>query len=884
MLLCWGANSAYSQEQRMTAGVNYPASVTVGTTGVAVNLSFGNTSLPGGGVTDMTIRLLSLTHQVSCNTQPLPGAPCSPGQEENPPVFTPTGSGTGSLDCSGTNFTISPTGTPGQYNFSPDAPVDLTIGQNCSVAFTVTVNKVPQFDASLNPGIQTAQDVIATGQVISQVPPGGDGIPDLVGQTAGAASNDLSTVSYTCAVLVDKQVSCGDGFQDVGLVSGNEDGTNGCTSSVPGLVTLQYQAQNAGNLPLSSCTLTESNGAFATPVFPSIDVGETTPVFGSNSNECSSTLDDAEPDNVHISCECDAGADGIQIVEADDSADFACVNCEVDLVKEVSCNGSPFGASCDTFNGNDVVAQWSLYNNGDVEAQCQFDDSNTFFSRPGESIVLPVDGSPTVLSSTSTCSDDFEAMEPNTATLDCECATDAGTIDLPPIQRTANIECFECGALVDKQISCNGGAFVDPGLVAADEDGTNGCFAPLGAPVTSQYFIQNTGDTPITCGLVDSNTGGTLLEIAPGSIAVDATQTSPAQTGFELACSSELDSNEPNQATATCTCTTPGGETQTASAFDRADIGCGDISLTKECVGPDSGGMFTSVVQIDSSINTAISCDLTDQYYPGECPADPSTPPSGSPTDVTMAPDPLGVGPLEQDAQSTGTFSPGQTVCNVASTVCTGASLEGTLEDSARDTCPVGQGCFTRTPGFWKGHLFAVDAVIPVVSCGLVLDNHTAGLEGSTVEDLCVNNNEAKFGTSPPTSSQQFQLVRQCAAAALNLAASAQAGLACETEFPGISATFAECCGVGIQGDLDFTRGVCNNDSTPYEITASGCIGSLDAFNNAFFPNGDGEDVIADLAGPDWNDVETDQCQIADSNHWLNDSNEDNGRLYGPQK
>jgi hypothetical protein len=176
-----------------------------------------------------------------------------------------------------------------------------------------------------------------------------------------------------------------------------------------------------------------------------------------------------------------------------------------------------------------------------------------------------------------------------------------------------------------------------------------------------------------------------------------------------------------------------------------------------------------------------------------------------------------------------------------------------------------------------------------VVSCGIELTKATADPEGSTVEDLCSQNEANRIGTSP----QQLQLVRQCAAAALNLAASEQAELSCESAgvgdadeiaFDDIEERFAQCCGFGIPGDLDFEAGVCNSDSTPSDINASGCIGYLDAFNNAAFNEGDFEDTIADLAGGDWNSTEPEQCTMAGKNELVNDQDENNGRDYGPRK
>ena len=104
---------------------------------------------------------------------------------------------------------------------------------------------------------------------------------------------------------------------------------------------------------------------------------------------------------------------------------------------------------------------------------------------------------------------------------------------------------------------------------------------------------------------------------------------------------------------------------------------------------------------------------------------------------------------------------------------------------------------------------------------------------------------------------QQLQLLRQCTAAALNLAASEEAGLGCETERPGIEEDFARCC-VGEDP-------VCNSDSSSNDINASECIGILDSFNNAF----EATDFPEFLGGV-FNQTDTEQCREADSNGLLN--------------
>ena len=72
------------------------------------------------------------------------------------------------------------------------------------------------------------------------------------------------------------------------------------------------------------------------------------------------------------------------------------------------------------------------------------------------------------------------------------------------------------------------------------------------------------------------------------------------------------------------------------------------------------------------------------------------------------------------------------------------------------------------------------------------------------------------------TSPQQLQLIRQCTAAALNIAASADNGGNCGSDFPELEDLLEECC-----------DNLCNSAAEPSEISDSGCIEDLDVFNNS---------------------------------------------------
>lgn len=129
---------------------------------------------------------------------------------------------------------------------------------------------------------------------------------------------------------------------------------------------------------------------------------------------------------------------------------------------------------------------------------------------------------------------------------------------------------------------------------------------------------------------------------------------------------------------------------------------------------------------------------------------------------------------------------------------------------SAQVIChpPEVEACLTRTPGYWKNHPNVTGQFLPVESCGLELDAVMAGLQGSVTEDLCSpTGKDKKLFDSP----QQAQLVRQCAAAALNASASAFFGGSCGD----FAARYAECC-------------------SSCDTVAPGCIEDLDRFNDSW--------------------------------------------------
>ena len=130
--------------------------------------------------------------------------------------------------------------------------------------------------------------------------------------------------------------------------------------------------------------------------------------------------------------------------------------------------------------------------------------------------------------------------------------------------------------------------------------------------------------------------------------------------------------------------------------------------------------------------------------------------------------------------------------------------------------------CLTHTAGFWGTHPEITQMFLPVESCGITLHNTGAGADYSAIEDLCFSDFDAdQCGISP----QQLRLIRQCTAAAINIAVTLSTGCPCancEYVHPGLTALMEECC-----------VELCTSDATGQEITESTCIERLTAFNES---------------------------------------------------
>jgi hypothetical protein len=153
-----------------------------------------------------------------------------------------------------------------------------------------------------------------------------------------------------------------------------------------------------------------------------------------------------------------------------------------------------------------------------------------------------------------------------------------------------------------------------------------------------------------------------------------------------------------------------------------------------------------------------------------------------------------------------------------------------TAEDDT--VCPAGEGCLTRTPGFWGNHPAITAQFLPVEICGVTLDTTDAFSTTSATEAICSVGRDGQI-----LGPQLTQLVRQCTAAALNIAASIEGGGNCSTDFPNLTEQFDACCGSD--------PSICTGDEVE-DFTITGCIETLDAFNNSI----DTLDPFGDFLSP----------------------------------
>jgi hypothetical protein len=137
--------------------------------------------------------------------------------------------------------------------------------------------------------------------------------------------------------------------------------------------------------------------------------------------------------------------------------------------------------------------------------------------------------------------------------------------------------------------------------------------------------------------------------------------------------------------------------------------------------------------------------------------------------------------------------------------------------------------CLTRTLGFWGTHPWITNDYDPVTVCGVSLGCHGAddgesdpSCESHTcnsiMEGLGSNGGELRNGSA------YISMVKQLTAAKLNLNATGAI-------VPGATCSDFVYEGKSIQAWIQYCEGLCNKSQS--QISSSGCIEALDAFNNS---------------------------------------------------
>ena len=567
--------------------------------------------------------------------------------------------------------------------------------------------------------------------------------------------------------------------------------------------------------------------------------------------------------------------------------------------------------TCAGFTGDPIQVRYVYQNTGNVDLNsCVIHDvtgqtaqtgtDGTSFTQDTSIATIAHGGSP-ITSSVITTSDGStpltcDAAGPNydTANIDCVCGTTSIHTDA---HDTADFSCESCSVQIDKQVACAGASPVDvfgtddsvnsdtPPSADTTVDTCTGYEAYTGHSadnVAVQYVITNTGtDSVHGCTYSESNsaviTGSPTSPCTPAAISdgtnTPATLTSSQSTttqAFTHACSPDLTQCEvsgQNTATIGCTCDplTNNSITDRQVGFhDTAGFNClaPGLNVTKTCDQQSGGLNHVTVTATNTSTDTPLyNCMASDTYdTSGACTTSTTSTPYANPLSLT--------GPASTDLGVSGSSTASQTwtadLSGLSSTACNNGAVTCHLESSTgptisanyNATCPVSQGCETRTPGFWKTHPDTSYAVMTaaggaIQSCGLNLDNVMAGNDCSAIEDMCsLGQDAAKLGINPV----QANLIFQCAAAELNLAVTQQDGGDCGATIPNSTLTFAGCCGLA---------GSC---ATADQATLDACQQAVSAFNAQY-------DTVTLTSGSVLNNPGADPtaCQSANGNGFVND-------------
>jgi hypothetical protein len=586
-----------------------------------------------------------------------------------------------------------------------------------------------------------------------------------------------------------------------------------------------------------------------------------------------SGLTQAELNTVTATCTEQLTGTDLAPLDATDECEVD-LNCDVEIVKEVSCNGGPFADGIVCLADETVTVRYVVNNRSDPGVDlfsCEVTDSNPAIGDWGPIGDIPSGGSSGPFDDADQICEDAAPGEPNTATVRCECAEPGSGVFVTD-DDPSDFSCETCEIKVDKQISCSSGfQFVDVGF---DDGVQESCVGWIGEEeILYRWEVMNTGTVPVTgCTLVDTNTAVGATGVIPITDALLPGESDSSENPL-LECGTAHAGGEPNTATYTCVCD-GFADRGSVSSSDSADLECqtADLAVTKECDPQIGNENAVAITYTNTGTAKLVNCTVSDEIFLDDdlCPADVG---AGTSTPVSPASG-IDLAPGESGISTGVVFDLTADACNKATVTC---EIEGafdaagqakTITGMADDLCtPAGEGCLSRTPGFWGTHPRVTEIFLPVDSCGITTDNVLAATAGSAIEDNCFGGADFKNNNTSP---QQLQLIRQCSAAALNLAATRAGGGNCEADYPGITLAFEDCCST-----------LCNSGASGSTISNSACIETLDAFNNSndTMSCPDSPFPFCPGLGANGFSAEPETCGEANGNGFVNP-----GRNLGPRK
>jgi hypothetical protein len=184
-----------------------PSPVIVGQTGVDFSFTITNQSTNPNDVHNVEIKRFFFT--TACGSNVNPTAHCPAASTETNVIVIPsgnTGTGEAGTACAGKTFTITSTGFPSEYLFTPNATVILGPSNpdgplaSCKVNFKVNILAAPVHDSSPSAGKQTSQ-LATTVDIIGGVDAG---MQDVVTEEFGGAQGSSTLTIMSPSFTVDK--------------------------------------------------------------------------------------------------------------------------------------------------------------------------------------------------------------------------------------------------------------------------------------------------------------------------------------------------------------------------------------------------------------------------------------------------------------------------------------------------------------------------------------------------------------------------------------------------------------------------------------------------------------------------------------------------------